>query len=98
MDQATGPGGEPFSAWPEYVAEAEAIIEAAQGRGLHLRLLGALAVIKQCPNHVWLLERTNRVLTDLDFMGYEKEIGAVEQMFTELGYEVLGGRGVTMED
>ena len=97
MDQATGPVGEPFSAWPEYVAEAEAIIEAAQGRGLHLRLLGALAVIKQCPNHVWLLERTNRVLTDLDFMGYEKEIGAVEQMFTELGYEVLGGRGVTMD-
>ena len=30
-------------------------------------------------------------------MGYEKEIGKVEGMFKELGYEVLGGRGVTMD-
>lgn len=97
MDEATRPVGEPFSAWPEYVAEAEAIIETAKARDLHLRLLGALAVIKQCPNHIWLLEKTERVLTDLDFMGYEKEIRAVEQMFEELGYEVLGGRGVTMD-
>jgi len=97
MDRPTEPVGEPFSAWPEYVAEAEAIIEAAEARGLHLRLLGALAVIKQCPNHVWLLEKTNRVLTDLDFMGYDREIRDVERMFAELGYEVLGGRGVTMD-
>jgi hypothetical protein len=97
VDQATQPVGEPFSAWPEFVAEAEAIISAAAERGLHLRLLGALAVIKQCPGGVWLLERTNRVLTDLDFMGYEKEIGKVEAMFQELGYVVLGGRGVTMD-
>jgi len=96
-DQATQPIGEPFSAWPEYVAEAEAVIAAASERGLHLRLLGALAVIKQCPGGVWLLEKTNRVLTDLDFMGYDKEIGKVETMFKDLGYEVLGGRGVTMD-
>lgn len=97
MEGHEGPIGEPFSAWPEFVAEAEAIIDAARRNGLHLRLLGALAVIKQCPKHVWLLERTNRILTDLDFMGYDKEIGDVERMFAELGYEVLGGRGVTMD-
>ncbi len=91
------PIGEPFSAWPEYVAEAKAIIEEADRRGLHLRLLGALAVIHQCPNHVWLLERTNRILTDLDFMGYDREIRDVEGMFADLGYRVLGGRGVTMD-
>ena len=97
MEQATQPIGEPFSAWPEYVAEAEAIIAAATERGLHLRLLGALAVIKQCPGGIWLLEKTNRILTDLDFMGYDREIGKVETMFGVLGYEVLGGRGVTMD-
>jgi hypothetical protein len=97
VEQATQPIGEPFSAWPEFVAESEAIIAAAAERGLHLRLLGALAVIKQCPGGVWLLEKTNRVLTDLDFMGYDKEIRKVEAMFAELGYEVLGGRGVTMD-
>jgi hypothetical protein len=94
---ARRPIGEPFSAWPEYVAEARAIIDAANERGLHLRLLGALAVVTQCPEHVWLLEKTNRILTDLDFMGYTKEIGRVESMFGELGYEILGGRGVTMD-
>ncbi len=97
MSTETGPLGEPFSAWPEFMAEAEAIIEAARERGLHLRLLGALAVIKQCPQHVWLLEKTNRILTDLDFMGYDREIGEVERMFADLDYEVLGGRGVTMD-
>ncbi|HZA20696.1 MAG TPA: hypothetical protein VE889_07585, partial [Actinomycetota bacterium] len=95
-EQATQPVGEPFSAWPEFVAEAKAVIQAANDRGLHLRLLGALAVIEQCPGGVWLLEKTNRVLTDLDFMGYEKELGSVERMFGNLGYEMLGGRGVTM--
>ena len=97
MEQAAQPIGEPFSAWPEFVAEAKAVIAAANERGLHLRLLGALAVIEQCPNGVWLLEKTNRVLTDLDFMGYDREIRDVEAMFGELGYEVLGGRGVTMD-
>lgn len=97
MEEPTGPVGEPFSAWPEYVAEAKAIIQASEERGLHLRLLGALAVIEQCPGGVWLLERTNRVLTDIDFMGYEKELPKVEVMFEELGYQVLGGRGVTMD-
>jgi len=97
MEQTSQPIGEPFSAWPDYVAEARTIIDAAGERGLHLRLLGALAVVSQCPEHIWLLERTNRILTDLDFMGYDKEIGKVEKMFSELGYEILGGRGVTME-
>jgi hypothetical protein len=45
MEQAAQPIGEPFSAWPEFVAEAKAVIAAANERGLHLRLLGALAVI-----------------------------------------------------
>jgi hypothetical protein len=97
MEQAAQPIGEPFSTWPEFVAEAKAVIAAANERGLHLRLLGALAVIEQCPNGVWLLEKTNRILTDLDFMGYDREIRDVEAMFRELGYEVLGGRGVTMD-
>ncbi len=97
MEQATEPVGEPFSAWPEFVTEAKAVIAQANERGLHLRLLGALAVIEQCPGGVGLLERTNRILTDLDFMGYDREIRDVEAMFADMGYQVLGGRGVTMD-
>jgi hypothetical protein len=97
MEQRAEPPGEPFAAWPEFVAEAKEIVDAARERALHLRLLGALAVIEQCPDHRWLLEKTNRVLTDLDFMGYQKEVRKAEQMFRDLGYEILGGRGVTMD-
>lgn len=97
VEKATQPIGEPFSAWPEFVAEAKVIIKAAEERGLHLRLLGALAVIERCPGGIGILGRTNRILTDLDFMGYEKELGLVEQMFDDLGYRMLGGRGVTMD-
>jgi hypothetical protein len=97
MEETAAPVGEPFSVWPEFVAEAKAIIDAARDRGLHLRLLGALAVIERCPGGIGILEKTNRVLTDLDFMGYAKELGSVERMFGELGYEMLGGRGVTMD-
>jgi hypothetical protein len=97
VDQTTEPLGEPFSAWPRYLREATAIIEAAKERGLRLRLLGALAVVQQCPGSRWLLEQTNRVLTDLDFMGYTKEVAKVEELFATLGYELLGGRGVTMD-
>jgi hypothetical protein len=97
MEETAVPVGEPFSAWPEFVAEAKAIIDAARERGLHLRLLGALAVIERCPGGIGILEKTNRVLTDLDFMGYGKELGPVEGMFGELGYDMLGGRGVTMD-
>lgn len=96
MNQRPEPLGESFAAWPEFLAEAGEIIDAARERSLHLRLLGALAVIKQCPDHLWLLGKTNRVLTDLDFIGYQKEVRKVEQMFGDLGYEILGGRGVTM--
>lgn len=97
MEKATQPIGEPFSAWPAFVAESKIIISAAEERGLHLRLLGALAVIERCPGGIDILEKTQRILTDLDFMGYEREIRSIEAMFDELGYEVLGGRGVTMD-
>jgi hypothetical protein len=97
MGMTAAPTGDPFSAWPEYMSEAHTIIQAADDRGIHLRLLGALAVIHQCPNHLWLLERSDRLLTDLDFMGYGGELPKVEAMFAELGYKVLAGRGVTME-
>jgi hypothetical protein len=97
MERTEEPIGQPFSRWPEYMAEATALIDAAKERQLHLRLLGALAVVRQCPGGVWLLEKTNRILTDLDFMGYEKEVNKLETMFSELGYALLGGRGVTMD-
>ena len=74
MSEAAEPLGEPFSAWPEFVSEAKVIIDAAHDRGLHLRLLGALAVIEQCPNHIWLLEKNATNETKILFADLRGEI------------------------
>ena len=82
-----------------YLAEAEAIIAAAEERGIQLRLLGAIAVIKHCPEFIWLHEATNRELTDIDFVAYEKHRANIRELLTEMGYVTKGGGGggVTME-
>ena len=56
-----------------YLREAEAIIDAAERERVQLRLLGAIAVIKHCPQYIWLHEATNRELTDIDYMAYSRQ-------------------------
>lgn len=84
-----------------YLREAEAIIAAAEERGIQLRLLGAIAVIKHCPEFIWLHEATNRELTDIDFVAYSKHQREIRELLTGLSYAVKGGGGggggVTME-
>jgi hypothetical protein len=82
-----------------YLDEAAAIIAAAEERGVQLRLLGAIAVIKHCPEFIWLHEATKRELTDIDFVAYGKQRPNVGELLTEMGYATKGGGagGVTME-
>ncbi|MBD0290534.1 MAG: hypothetical protein ICV74_04690 [Thermoleophilia bacterium] len=82
-----------------YLDEAAAIIAAAESKGIELRLLGAIAVIKHCPGFIWLHEATHRELTDIDFAAYSREQREVNELLTGLGYASKGGggRGVTME-
>jgi hypothetical protein len=76
-----------------YLREAEAIIDAAEREGVQLRLLGAIAVIKHCPQYIWLHEATNRELTDIDYMAYSSQERQIREVLTGLGYEVKGGTG-----
>jgi hypothetical protein len=82
-----------------YLDEAAAIIAAAEERGIQLRLLGAIAVIKHCPEFIWLHEATRRELTDIDFVAYGKQRPNVGELLTGMGYATKGGGagGVTME-
>jgi hypothetical protein len=68
------------------VAEAKRVIAQGKDRGLHLRLLGAIAFQIQCPEFNFLSRKLNRILTDLDFAGYSKEGTKVAAMMKELGY------------
>jgi hypothetical protein len=64
------------------------IIDAAEGKGIHLRLLGAVAFRIHCPARQDLQVSMNRVLTDLDFAAYYKQEKAIDKFFMgDMGYE-----------
>jgi hypothetical protein len=64
------------------------IIAAADKKGIHLRLLGAMAFRVHCPTHQGLQVSMHRVLTDLDFAAYYKQEKAIDKFFVrDLGFE-----------
>lgn len=66
--------------------EGQRLIAEGSKRGIHLRLLGAIAFQFQCPKYSYLTKKLNRVLTDLDFAAYYKEFDGIVKMMRELGY------------
>lgn len=81
----------------EYVNHAKYIVTEAEKAKIQLRILGAICVIIHCPSQVKLLQALKRNLTDIDFVASAKQEREIEDLFKHLGYEVKGGRGVTME-
>ena len=67
--------------------EGEHIVDEGNKRGLHLRVLGAIAFQLHCPKYSFLTTRLNRVLSDVDFAAYYKEFGGITKMMRELGYQ-----------
>jgi hypothetical protein len=52
-----------------------------------LRLLGAVAFARRCPNHAYLRERLGRHYTDIDFAAYGRESDPIRQLLREAGYQ-----------
>ncbi|MGH6932184.1 MAG: hypothetical protein ACREEE_07090 [Dongiaceae bacterium] len=69
-----------------FIEQAHRILEQARQRQLTLRLLGAIAFHLRCPTFNYIQKDTGRVFTDIDFMGYFKQMRDVERLFKELGY------------
>jgi hypothetical protein len=67
-------------------AEGQRIVAEGTKRGLHLRVLGAIAFQFQCPKYSYLTTKLNRVLTDVDFAAYYNEFEGIVKMMRELGY------------
>jgi len=80
----------------EFLDHLTKLCLAAQDQGLILRGLGAVAVISHCPHHLRLLSRMERHLTDLDVVALSSQEDRIESFFNSFGYEILGGRGVTV--
>jgi hypothetical protein len=68
------------------VAEADRLLGLAHETGVTLRLLGAVAFARRCPDHAYLRERLGRHYTDIDFAAYGKEAPQIRRMLASAGY------------
>ncbi len=71
----------------EFIQESRRIRRAAEDKGIQLRLLGSLAYRFHCPEHVELLDRMDRVLTDIDYVGRSDQSQKFRSFLENLGYE-----------
>jgi hypothetical protein len=69
-----------------FEAEADRIMEAAAGKGVTLRLLGALAFRRRCPTYGRLQDQLGRGYTDIDFAGYGREVAGIRRAVSAHGY------------
>ena len=73
--------------------DARRIVEEATQNGIHLKLLGAIAIRLNSSNHSDLFLRLSRLnaehkFTDIDFAAYSKQRGQVMRLLQELGFAV----------
>ena len=61
--------------------KADIIMNESKKRNLTLRLLGALAFHRHCPQFNYIQQKSNRIFTDIDFMAYIEQKRDIEQMF-----------------
>ena len=76
----------PFVDPTPFVEQADRILAMAREREVTLRLLGAIAFHLACPTFNYIQRETGRHFTDIDFIGYFKQMQDVEGLFKELGY------------
>jgi len=68
------------------LAEGERIIDEATKRGLHLRLLGAISILRHCPEFKSIAMKHREAMKDVDFACYSKESNKVTTLMRDLGY------------
>jgi len=69
-----------------FEAEGDRLVAAAGAEGIVLRLLGALAFAKRCPQHAHLQETLKRVYTDIDFAAYGRQATELKLLLQREGY------------
>jgi len=75
------------TARPDFVEEANRIVDAAKNESIILRLLGALAFNIHCPKFSYMQEMLGRSFTDIDFASYHQESSKINKLFVALGYQ-----------
>ncbi len=66
----------------------DALMKEADARGITLRILGAIAFRTHCLMFKSYEYRAGRLLSDIDFAAYSNDKRKIEEMFSNLGYEI----------
>lgn len=70
----------------EFFKLRDRISEEAKKRGIILRIIGAIAIRTHCPEYKYLEYDLGRMLTDIDFVGYDKDTKRIRELFVDLDY------------
>lgn len=70
----------------EFFKLLDRIMKEADKRGIILRIIGAIAIRKHCPEFKYLEYDLGRILTDIDFVAYDKDIKRIRELFVDLDY------------
>jgi hypothetical protein len=70
----------------EFFKLRDRLIQEADKRGIVLRIIGAIAIRTHCPEFKYLEYDLGRMLTDIDFVGYDKDTKRIRQLFLDLDY------------
>ncbi|MGC1122528.1 MAG: hypothetical protein WBA22_15685 [Candidatus Methanofastidiosia archaeon] len=70
----------------EFFKLRDRILAEADKRGIPLRIIGAIAIRTHCPTFKHLEYDMGRMLTDIDFVGYDRDIKAIRKLFLDLDY------------
>ncbi len=71
-----------------FFALRDTLMKEAETRGIMIRILGAIAFRIHCPIFKYYEYRAGRLLSDIDFAAYSRDKRKIEEMFSDLGYEI----------
>lgn len=68
----------------DFLSNMQVILESAKASGISLRLIGSIAI--RMHSQSARAQVIPRALTDIDFVGYSKQLGQIIALFRKLGY------------
>jgi hypothetical protein len=83
--------------WEELQAEAVAIVAAAAGAGVRLRVVGSAGIRLHCPAPGPLMDQLNRPAKDIDFIVPQQHRKGMRRLLESRGYQVDRDLLIAME-
>ena len=69
-----------------FIDESMRILQEAEKQGVTLRVMGSIAIRLHCPDSINLIKKLGRPITDIDYVGYDKQSSKIQKLFDNLGY------------